>query len=331
MTYRLLSIILLSFFFFFINHALSISYKIEIPIVKNGPSVTDTLDNGQIVTYDVSSDDAEQENNKMDKLYDDDLDTGWEGDPEDQNILHVGLRFQNVAIPKGAKIDSAFILLNCHENKTTDDVAKITIYGENSDNPNTYDLESLISDRPKTTAMVKWTVSEEWEIWKYYRTPDLKNIVQEIVNRNGWNPGNSLAIMLFGENQGPSDFENAREFESFENISDPEEGGDGQNHPERVPTLYVYYSFATDVPESEDDFDIHIHPNPVLDGNLYILGKDLNNTTINIVNQLGITLNTFQTTTNNVINLSINNLPSGLYYIILTKGSVKITRKIIKY
>jgi hypothetical protein len=29
-----------------------------------------------------------------------------------------------------------------------------------------------------------------------------------------------------------SEDENARELESFENIADPEDGGDGQHHPE---------------------------------------------------------------------------------------------------
>jgi hypothetical protein len=45
--------------------------------------------------------------------------------------------------------------------------------------------------------------------------------------------------------------ENAREIESFENIADPEEGGDGKNHPERVPKLIVKYSTTANV---EDNF-----------------------------------------------------------------------------
>ena len=68
--------------------------------------VTDTVieDN---VSLRVSSDDAEQENDAIDGLYDDDLDAGWEGAPEDFNTLTVGLRFRDIFIPKGATIDWA--------------------------------------------------------------------------------------------------------------------------------------------------------------------------------------------------------------------------------
>jgi hypothetical protein len=74
---------------------------------------TDTVtSNG--VRVPVSSDDAEQENDKMDALFDDDLDAGWEGAPEDQNILTAGLRFRQIDVPQGARIDSAFITLWSH-------------------------------------------------------------------------------------------------------------------------------------------------------------------------------------------------------------------------
>ncbi len=205
--------------------------------------VTDTITEDS-VTFAASSDDAEQINDEIDGLYDDDLDAGWEGAPEDQNIVHVGLRFRNLAIPQGAKIDSAFLVIHSHEGKSADDVARITIAGEAADNAQTFSDDALLTARPRTSATLLWEVAQEWELWESYRTPDLKNIVQEIVDRNGWSAGNALALFLLGENQGVSDAENAREFESFENIADPEDGGDGQNHPERRPELVVYYSVS---------------------------------------------------------------------------------------
>lgn len=204
-------------------------------------AVTDTIEEDGVV-FAASSDDAEQENDAIDALYDDDLDAGWEGAPEDQNVLSAGLRFRNIYIPQGAKIDSAFLILFSHEGKSADDVARITIAGEAADNAQTFTEDALITARPRTTATLLWEVAEEWELWESYRTPDLKNIVQEIVNRGGWASGNALALFLLGENQGVSDVENAREFESFENIADPEDGGDGQNHPERRPELVIYFS-----------------------------------------------------------------------------------------
>jgi len=226
--------------------------KLEVQIKATGGQINDTLDDETVVTLDLSSDDAEQENDEVDTPYDDDLDAGWEGAPDDQNILTLGLRFRDITIPQGAIIDSAYVEMYSHEGKTAEDTAKITIVGEDIDSAYTFDdvnfnSSNLLTDRTQTTASVNWTVAEEWVIWQPYRTPDLKSIIQEIVARSGWKSGNALAILLKGENQGPSTYENAREFEAFENISDPEDSdpdgnpGDGQNHPERVPKLVVYF------------------------------------------------------------------------------------------
>jgi hypothetical protein len=222
--------------------------KLVVPIQTTGGSVSDTLDDGTIVTLSLSSDDCEQENDEIDTPYDDDLDAGWEGAPEDQNILTTGLRFRDIFIPKGSVIDSAFIYVTSHEGKTADDVAEITIWGEATDDAVTFNETDLITDRPSTSAKVEWIVDTEWIIWQEYRTPDISSIIEEIAGRSGWESGNSLAIVLEGKDQGPSDFENAREFEAFENISDPEDvdpdgnPGDGKNHPERVPRLEIYFT-----------------------------------------------------------------------------------------
>ncbi len=228
--------------------ALAQNSKLEVPIRATEGSLTDTLDDGTIVTLLLSSDDCEQENDEIDTPYDDDLDAGWEGAPEDQNILTTGLRFRDIFIPKGAVIDSAFIYVTSHEGKTVDDVAEITIWGEATDDAVTFNETDLITDRTSTTANVEWVVNTEWIIWQEYRTPDISSIIDEIVKRSGWESGNSIAIVLEGKDQGPSDYENAREFEAFENISDPEDvdpqgnPGDGKNHPERAPRLEVYFT-----------------------------------------------------------------------------------------
>ncbi|NRA49094.1 MAG: hypothetical protein HRU12_08160, partial [Phaeodactylibacter sp.] len=206
--------------------------------------VTDTItDEG--VTFAASSDDAEQENDEIDALFDDDIDAGWEGDPEDFNVLSCGLRFQNISIPKGARIDSAFIRVHSHESKTAEDIAELTIFGNDVDHAATFVEDALITDRTYTETEVEWTVAEEWGLWTPHRTPDLAAIVQEIVDRDGWAFGNAIAFIIEGRNQGASEVENAREFESFENIADPEDGGDGQNWPSRVPQLFIYYTVAS--------------------------------------------------------------------------------------
>ncbi len=290
------------------------SQVVEIPIRQNGEPITDTLDNGQIITFNTSSDDAEQENDEMDSLFDDDLDAGWEGDPEDQNILTAGLRFTDVTIPKGFIIDSAYIQIYSHEGKSAEDVANITIVGEATDHASTYTYESLITTRPHTSASINWVVDVEWGLWMPYRTPDIKTIVQEIVNREGWEAGNALAIMLMGENQGPSDVDNAREFESFENIADPEDGGDGQNHPERVPRLVVYYSAPSAIFNRQQSNSLIVYPNPASD-HLTLNLESGSKATISVYNQIGALV--METVTNNesLPQLNVNHLTNGIYMI----------------
>lgn len=235
------------------------NFSLTRSILSTGTIVEDSI------SFEVSSDDAEQENDEMDSLFDDDLDAGWEGAPEDQNRLSTGLRFRDIYLPKGATIDSAFLILTSHEAKNAEDIARITIVGEATDHALTFDEQNLISDRPRTNASLLWEVNTPWELWGTYKTPDLKNILQEIINRNGWNSGNSLALFLLGENQGVTEVENAREFESFENISDPEDGGDGQNHPERRPKLVVYYTSGTSsvfTPTDAAALALKLYPNP---------------------------------------------------------------------
>jgi hypothetical protein len=299
---------------------------LEIPI-----AVTDTIEDEGVLLA-VSSDDAEQENDEMDSLTDDDLDAGWEGAPEDQNILTTGLRFRDVSIPKGAVINSAFIQVWSHEGKSAEDIARVTIAGEANDNPETYTEEALITDRPRTDAEVLWEVAEEWEIWEMYQTPNLKDIVQEIVDREGWEPGNAMAFMLLGENQGLSDLENAREFESYENISDPEDGGDGQNHPERRPRLVISFSspstsvFSLTGPEAKP---LKVFPNPTAPGLVYIELDTEEAAIVKLFDANGRLIHTIQSGFGKNIALPVNQLSGGIYHIQAVQGAQLYAQKLI--
>ena len=170
------------------------SIKIERRILA-----TDTILTGG-VKVPVSTDDAEQENNEMDALFDDDLDAGWEGAPEDQNILTAGIRFRQIDIPQGAKIDSAFITIWSHEGKSADDIANINIYVDANINAPTFKLDSLISKRTLSLNSVKWIENKQWKIWQPYRTPDISSLLKEMVSKPSWKSGNPLAFIFAGEN-----------------------------------------------------------------------------------------------------------------------------------
>lgn len=288
-----------------------ISQRFEVQIKKT--ATTDGVDE--------SSDDAEQENEAMDKLFDDDLDMGWEGD--DFNIMTTGYRFTGVEIPQGAKIDSAFLEFYSHEAES--DTAKVTIYGEASDNPVTYDMDNLILSRPKTKASYNWVVTEEWPIWTKFRTPDITPIIQEIIDRQGWKSGNALAITITGQDQGASDKDNARDVMSFENEEDPEDGGDGKNHPERVPKLIVYYTSKTNNTNDLKVNSFDVYPNPA--ATYFRITRTLDaQSTVKLFNASGICVMEYPS---NLEAYPIYNIAPGFYTVSATKNGISSSQKFI--
>ncbi len=310
---------------------LEIYYSIASAMVDVPIMATDTItDEGR--TFAASSDDAEQENDEMDALFDDDIDAGWEGEPDDQNILTAGFRFRGLAIPKGAVIDSAYMVLFSHEAKTTEDVANLTIIGDAADNAGTFTLDSLIDMRPRTEATVRWVVDEVYGLYTEHRTPDISSIVQEIVDRDGWEPGNAMAFMVLGENQGPSELENAREWESFENIADPEDGGDGQHHPERVPRLVVFYSSPGMVSSVFDQYknikELKLYPNPA--NNMLNIELETDAPAqIELYNLNGQMLKAVSINFGGTVQLDVSQLQKGMYVVKATQNNEIYTQKLV--
>jgi hypothetical protein len=282
-------------------------------------------------TVPVSTDDAEQLNNAMDKLFDDDLDAGWEGD--EFNVAITGMRFRNVNVPKGAIIDSAFVQLFAHEDEG--DPALITIRAEAADSSVTYNDVDLISARPTTTASVFWQVTEDWVIWTQYRTPELKSLVQEVVSRVGWKAGNAMAFSFTGQDQGASTLDNARDIESFENVEDPDDGGDGLNHIERIPQLFIYYHLSTGTQSPVLVKTLSVAPNPVSASNIAVntapfQGQDA---AIRLLDAQGRSLRqwNFSNLQDARLNLSVDGLPAGLHYLELrTALEMGIAKVILK-
>ena len=234
----------------------------------------------------ISFDDGEYENDSIDKVNDDDLDMGWEG--EDLNIMTAYTRFQNVTIPQGAQIDSAVLVIYAHEDESAE--AFVTIYAEDIDDSPKFAEDEALADRTMTSASVRWEITEDWTMWEQYHTPNLAPVIQAVVDKPGWLSGNALTLFLVGEDQGASLLDNARDFESFENIEDPDDGGDGLHHPERIPTLKVFYSTATTMKREQiarQESRITLYPNPVHNGMLYMASDQTGPIRVEIYNVTG--------------------------------------------
>jgi len=118
----------------------------------------------------------------------------------------VGIRFVNIDIPQGATISRAYIQFTNKGDKTPV-AGDAYLTAENTDNALTYSSTDFnISGRAQLADSVLWSGSTDasWgtasggTAGPGQRTPDLKTLVQAIVNRPGWAPGNALAIMIKG-------------------------------------------------------------------------------------------------------------------------------------
>ena len=302
------------------------SNKIDVAI-----AVTDTITDDEGNSFAISTDDAEQENDEIDALDDDDIDAGWEGEPDDQNRLTAGMRFRDLQIPQGATIDSSYVVVYSHEGKATEDVARITIFADASDNAPTFTLDSLIDQRAATEAKVLWEVAEEWEIYQPYQTVDISPVIQEIVSRPGWAAGNAIALVFQGEDQGITEVENAREWEAFENIADPEDGGDGQNHPERVARLVVCWSQgdATSNKVSIDYNSLNVYPNPVNEGSFTLELVSNAKAEINLISQQGQLVKNIESVNQRKVDIKTAGIATGIYFLNVVQEGVLYTQKLI--
>jgi calcineurin-like phosphoesterase family protein/K319-like protein/purple acid phosphatase-like protein len=112
----------------------------------------------------------------------------------------VGMRFNNVNVPKGKTITNAYIQFTVDEKKSG--ATSLTVKGQAADNPTTFtSAANNVSSRATTAASVSWA-PVAWNTVGAagvdQRTPDLKNIVQEITNRTGWAQNNSMVFIVTG-------------------------------------------------------------------------------------------------------------------------------------
>ena len=108
-----------------------------------------------------------------------------------------GHRFTSVSIPQAATIDSAY-LKPYRQSKTGEDTIYSKIKGQDSDDTSAFSSLTNYNNRPRTTAAVDWDGAFSTSGW--ITSPDIKTVIQEIVDRGGWVSGNSLVI--FWENDG---------------------------------------------------------------------------------------------------------------------------------
>jgi PKD repeat protein len=115
----------------------------------------------------------------------------------------VGIRFDNLEVPKGATITEAWIQFT--SSAANSGATTVQVRGVAADDTPTFTTSpTTVTSRPRTQASVTWT-PPAWtgggQAGTAQRTSDLRSVVQEIVARTGWNPGNALAFVLSGSGE----------------------------------------------------------------------------------------------------------------------------------
>lgn len=118
----------------------------------------------------------------------------------------VGVRFQNINIPKGSQIVSANIQFATKGDKDPI-LGNAYIFAQDADNPATFSSTSFdLTSRAKLVDSVLWVgnTSPTWGLTAAgtagpeQRTPAITSLVQSLVNRTNWASGNAMAMFLTG-------------------------------------------------------------------------------------------------------------------------------------
>lgn len=120
-----------------------------------------------------------------------------------KNSNYIGLRFSNVIIPQGHKVEEVFLQVfpdeSCSYWNPCNDF-NLNIRGEKSVNSQAFDHtdNTNISDRPLTTASVSTAITQ-WENTNRdepFNVVNLAPIIQEIVNQSNWKSGNAISLII---------------------------------------------------------------------------------------------------------------------------------------
>jgi len=110
------------------------------------------------------------------------------------DIRNSALIFRNITIPKASVINSAYIYMAALVNQASTGI-KTRFSGIKTTNPKGITNYNDFIGRPLTTNAVDWDFDTAWVQGTYYQSPDLKTIIQEIVDSGDWGYGCSMGFM----------------------------------------------------------------------------------------------------------------------------------------
>ncbi|TPE49150.1 hypothetical protein [Amaricoccus solimangrovi] len=161
--------------------------------VVAGETTTAHVTQARIAT---DADDAEESPSGSVSLGSGDLELGQDG----SKAQVVGIRFGGLDIPEDAVITRAYLRFTVDESGAG--ASNLVIRGVDADTaPKFTTAAQDLSSRPLTDTSTGWKPADWPSVGASgaaQKSPDISAIVQEIVDRAGWAPGNALALTISG-------------------------------------------------------------------------------------------------------------------------------------
>jgi uncharacterized repeat protein (TIGR02543 family) len=222
----------------------------------------------------------------------------------------VGMSFSGLEIPPGAEITSAYLQFSVDE--TGSGPVILEVYGDDTDNSTAVSTaDGDVSGRTPTDASVTWspgdwtTVDESGEA---QRTPDLSSIIQELVDRDGWDVGNDISLII-GRDDSDGDLNTRTANKSVQ--------------------LTVAYSITLEATALFEMLNLPVSASAIISGNLDLISYgEIKSVTVYDVSGkkcFSHILRKGQT------RVDLRHLEEGRYIIKLGTGGGFITRSIMKY
>lgn len=265
------------------------------------------------------NDDVEETSKGVVYLSSDDIELVYDTKTTGSQV--VGLRFNGILIPQGATITKAYIQFTVDE--ITSAGCNLTIKGEASDNSTTFTSSSKnVSRRIKTSSSVNW-VPAGWTAVglsaSEQQTPDMKSIVQEIVNRSLWKSGNSMTFIVTGTGTGKR---TAVAYEAS---------------PATAAMLRIEYTplkagkIPTPMADQTNTNRLVCYPVPFTDAiNIHLQSIDnAQITSVEVFNSIG-NLIKYENGSGTEMQIHLPELPSGIYFVRVKSASETYLQKIIK-
>ncbi len=223
----------------------------------------------------------------------------------------IGIRFRNIDLPsENIVIESAYIQF--FADADDDEQTLLQINGELNPHSNTFtETDFDISSRPKTMSTSYWDMPA-WiknDAGETQKSPDLKNIVQEIISQPGWMQGNAMSFIFSGEGQ---------------RIATSWDGSSA-----KAPKLYITYKNVSEITDHSGFQSLKLFPNPASQQFTLNFGSDVpQNTSVSIIDLNGRVVSQMEFT-ENLIHISVADIENGLYMVKIIRNNEVITKSLV--